>query len=1041
MDLNRYARVAPALLAALCFVLLPTLPSAAVVEAPEEQLQPPAVDEPAIAPSLAEATPDASGDTQASEEEPGEPAATDSQDLATPESEAQWTPLRDPLLRIERIRAHAPPQFELADDAIIPLGLRIRWLSQWAGLRAAVADSEGARETYARAIGLGGGSISNWRGLARMRVHSGELPGAEAAFLAALELAELNDDADTLTRAEIHRELGEFYLLVNWPEAAAQALGQALELAPGSLRAHRLQAIALEQASGEDNVELGLAERVALWPMPRTYRWRNRIESGLDALLSHTPAGLRNALGLIAVAGLLTIFVVRRLRRRVGDLVVGIDFPDELEGLFSVRLATQRGCHRRPNPGSSHAEARHKASRTSHYGVGRETQFTAIAARRHYITVSGVLKDPETGEILSEPYEEHEIDVGADETTRIDLDLSPTECPVDVNVRWDNRPAREVAVSARGLPESLRYTTTGELRLRLPMGSHTIMMGSGDRVAECDVEVRSFRPTQVEINLAGTEHMVFKGCPPAVEPYLHGDLGGAARALERDGHDSLAHLLLARLHQEQGYTERAAEQLESAGHMLEAAKLRESISDFERAAALFENSGNTRQAAETYCEASEWLKAGQLFESIDELGRATDCFRRAGASEALVGVLERAGNLFEAAQVALEAGDRARSIRLLQQVGRTDHSYSEACLQLVDAFEREGHADLAAGKLEEFIAANGVAGASTELYSRLADLLAQGDENERALEVLESLRQRDPTYPHVASRIEMLRKRISNQTIAGSETLTAPTAFVSQQRYEILEEIGRGGMGLIFKARDRRLNRVVALKRLPESLREHPKALELFLNEAQAAARLNHPNIVTIYDTDQNDGTFFITMELLEGHPLNSILTKRGRLGPRDTALIGSQVATGLRYAHERHVVHRDIKTANLFLTTDRVVKIMDFGLAKMMEEVRRGTTVIGGTPLYMAPEQAEGGKVDYRADIYALGVTLFELAAGRVPFPDGDVAYHHRHTPPPDPRTIANGIPDALAELILEMIRKDPNQRCSSIAEVEQRLECIAAG
>jgi serine/threonine protein kinase len=246
-------------------------------------------------------------------------------------------------------------------------------------------------------------------------------------------------------------------------------------------------------------------------------------------------------------------------------------------------------------------------------------------------------------------------------------------------------------------------------------------------------------------------------------------------------------------------------------------------------------------------------------------------------------------------------------------------------------------------------------------------------------------------------------------------------------------------MGVVFKARDLRLNREVALKQLPENLRDHPKAIQLFLREAQACARLNHRNIVTIFDTDQDDVNFFITMELLHGYPLNVIRRKRGRIAVRDAARLGVQVSEGLHYAHKQGIVHRDIKTANLFFTTDKVVKIMDFGLAKMMEEVRRGTTVLGGTPYYMSPEQAQGGTVDQRADIYSFGVTLYELVTGGVPFSEGDVSYHHSHTPVTDPRERAPDISDDMAELILHMMEKNPNQRCSSAEEVRRRLQDIA--
>jgi eukaryotic-like serine/threonine-protein kinase len=216
--------------------------------------------------------------------------------------------------------------------------------------------------------------------------------------------------------------------------------------------------------------------------------------------------------------------------------------------------------------------------------------------------------------------------------------------------------------------------------------------------------------------------------------------------------------------------------------------------------------------------------------------------------------------------------------------------------------------------------------------------------------------------------------------------------------------------------------------------------VQLFLREARAAAALNHPNIVTLFDADQeSDGSYYITMEFLDGLPLDKILAKRGRLSPRDGVRLASQIATGLQYAHEQRIVHRDIKTSNLFFTRDRVVKIMDFGLAKMLEEVRRAATVIGGTPYYMAPEQATGVNVDHRADLYAFGVTLYELLTGAVPFREGDVTWHHRHTPPPDPRTKAPDLPDGLAELVLQLMEKQPDARPASAGEVGARLAEIS--
>jgi serine/threonine protein kinase len=245
-------------------------------------------------------------------------------------------------------------------------------------------------------------------------------------------------------------------------------------------------------------------------------------------------------------------------------------------------------------------------------------------------------------------------------------------------------------------------------------------------------------------------------------------------------------------------------------------------------------------------------------------------------------------------------------------------------------------------------------------------------------------------------------------------------------------------MGVVYKARDRRLNRIVALKRLSGNLRENKTAAQLFLREAQAAAALNHRNIVTLYDAGEENGVYHITMELLEGLPLSAIQEQRGAFSVRDTAGLGLQVCAGLHYAHSQRIVHRDIKPGNIFFTRERVVKIMDFGLAKTIEEVRKGSTVIGGTPYYMAPEQALGQAVDNRTDLYAFGVTLFRMLTNTFPFTEGDLAYHHRHTAPPDPREHVPQLPEAMARLVLDLLQKDPGARPATAADVAARLQAI---
>ncbi|MCU0668593.1 MAG: serine/threonine protein kinase [Myxococcota bacterium] len=266
----------------------------------------------------------------------------------------------------------------------------------------------------------------------------------------------------------------------------------------------------------------------------------------------------------------------------------------------------------------------------------------------------------------------------------------------------------------------------------------------------------------------------------------------------------------------------------------------------------------------------------------------------------------------------------------------------------------------------------------------------------------------------------------------------SPAAAASGGRYEILGELGRGGMGVVYKARDTRLDRVIAMKRLPDPLRNEPRYVELLLREARSAARLNHRNIVTVYDVDREAEGWFITMELLEGASLAAILASRKRMTPRTAVAIGAQALAGLGFAHDKGIVHRDVKPANLFLERDRTLKLMDFGVAKILEEARRKQTIIGGTPAYMAPEQSSGGVIDGRADLYALGATLFELLTGAAPFATGEPQGARATAPAPDPRTLVADLPAPLAELVMALLAPSPDARPASAAEALRRLNEI---
>jgi tRNA A-37 threonylcarbamoyl transferase component Bud32 len=740
-----------------------------------------------------------------------------------------------------------------------------------------------------------------------------------------------------------------------------------------------------------------------------------------------------------AALGLLLFALLARLARGSGDVVVLLDYPDKLRGTFSVRQLRrpepQRACRIKTAEDASRLGA---SSRSEHHMVSRETSFHDVPCHRTWFSVEGFLQTAEGGDVVSTHFAVQHARPQRGGTVRLNFDLSPRSCPVEVRVTWDGRPVESALIARKGVPASMRFAR-GPVHFALDRGTHVFVAGNADRVCEWPLEVEAFEPRSLEIELTDRDHLLFTGCPPAVELYLNGDVVSAARALERDGQTATANRLLASFHLGQGRAETAARHLETAGDLREAAELHQAERRFETAAELYERAGDDERAADSYRSAGKLTRAGDAYLRAESHDSAVECFRKAGDVARWIEALEKKGAVYEAAVVALDQGERNRAIQCLAKVAVTDPDYPEAAMRLAEAYQGDGHAELAKRKLEELVATHRADELSSERLDHAAKLLEANGSHERALEALELLRVRDATYPNLATRIEALRKHRSRGQTGAESGSSATHPFGQEFRYEILEELGRGGMGIVFRARDRRLGRVVALKRLPDNLRNHPKAVELFLREARAAAALNHPNIVTLFDAGQEGDTFYLTMELLEGLPLHRILGKRRRLPPAHVVKLGGQVATGLEYAHEQGIVHRDIKTANLFFTNKRLVKIMDFGLAKMVEEVRRATTVIGGTPYYMAPEQSAGEAVDRRADIYALGVTFFELLSGSVPFREGDVAFHHRHTTPPDLRQLTPEVPEGLAELVAHMLAKSPEDRVENALEVRERLQAVA--
>jgi predicted Zn-dependent protease len=263
---------------------------------------------------------------------------------------------------------------------------------------------------------------------------------------------------------------------------------------------------------------------------------------------------------------------------------------------------------------------------------------------------------------------------------------------------------------------------------------------------------------------------------------------------------------------------------------------------------------------------------------------------------------------------------------------------------------------------------------------------------------------------------------------------------VGLQRYQRTAELGRGAMGVVYRAWDRVLERDIALKVIGQELRDHPVALKMFVQEAKALAALNHPNVVTVYDQGQDGPLTFLVMEFVAGRTLESAIGEQGALSLPEGLDVAVQLCAGLAFAHGRQILHRDIKPENVFLSDEGVVKIGDFGLARVMRELSIQRTEIRGTPLYMSPEQIRGTDLDFRSDIYALGCTLFSIFTGRPPFVDGEIFYHHLHTEPPRPSEIVSNLPAELDQAIVACLAKDKEGRPESATALREALRPLHA-
>jgi serine/threonine-protein kinase len=323
----------------------------------------------------------------------------------------------------------------------------------------------------------------------------------------------------------------------------------------------------------------------------------------------------------------------------------------------------------------------------------------------------------------------------------------------------------------------------------------------------------------------------------------------------------------------------------------------------------------------------------------------------------------------------------------------------------------------------------------------------------KAVSVYEYITRADSDFRDLSTRITKLRKLIAPLAVSGHELKQDGKIVVSEDleikptvgRYEILSELGQGAMGVVYKANDPKINRLLAIKtiRFSDEFEEEKikEIKERFLREAEIAGKLSHPTIVAIYDVGEDYDLTYMAMEFLEGENLQKYCRKGSLLPLRRALYVVSETALALDYAHRQGVIHRDIKPANIMLLGDGQVKVTDFGIAKAVSSSQTKSGIVLGTPNYMSPEQINGYEIDGRSDIFSLGVVFFELLTGQLPFHGKNLTnlfYQITQVKHPSPRSINPKIPKPCEQILDKILTKNPEKRFESAAVLAKYTKAL---
>ena len=452
----------------------------------------------------------------------------------------------------------------------------------------------------------------------------------------------------------------------------------------------------------------------------------------------------------------------------------------------------------------------------------------------------------------------------------------------------------------------------------------------------------------------------------------------------------------------------------------------------------FEDQRQWLEAAQAYEHAQEWRKAGDNYSKAMDAVRSAECYAKAQE--------------FFGAGFALLHGKKWESaIPHFQRVTEDHPNFGESRALLGRCFYELHDYERCTATLENYLTGERVRTTNIDYFWMLALAYEQLGELEKSRGILLKIQSVNVGFRDVRSRLSNIDSRISmvasqgsSAHLPGADTLgqsphrgpdeaTQIMSVVDSAvgtRYHMERELGRGGMGVVYLAKDTQLDRPVALKFLGTLLDDSDEFRKRFIREAQTAAKVNHPNIVSIYDVSDTAGKAYIAMEYVDGVNMARYLSKKGHLEPREAISHVTQVLSALQAVHDVGIVHRDIKPENIVLAKGGLVKLMDFGLAKGGGQRLTAADTIMGTPSYMSPEQCKGQDADHRADLYAVGLVLHEMLTGQTVFTSGDILMRQIMEVPDPPGTLIEGIPPLLDQVVMKSIAKKPDERFGSARE-----------